>query len=146
MKSARLFRAGVLAAALLGAGVTTAVFATQESDGPATRPEAKRRLPGGQVVRPFNLLGDLDVGQEAQLKELRQEFLLARRELEDKWMADSMAVLSDAQRAELEELQAARDAEAAAQRAQRRRERQSEESEGSEDSGDSEDGDSGADE
>ena len=143
MNRVRLFRGGVVAAALLGMGLTTAVVASQDAEAEdaaeaqSSLIDTDRRMPGGQVVRPFNLLDDLDAEQEAKLKQLRQDHLLAVRELEDAWLRDSLAVLSDEQTSRLEQMVADREAEAAALRAQRRAERQAErDAEQSEDSGD----------
>ncbi len=130
MNRVRMIRGGLVAAAVLSVGLTTAVFAHQdaetEGDGESSLVESDRRMPGGQVVRPFNLLDDLDVGQEAELKKLRQDHLLAVRELEDQWMRDSLAVLSDEQKTRLEQIVAEREDEAAAKRAERRAQRRAE--------------------
>lgn len=109
-----------LAAMCLG-GATWAVQDTDDAP-PSTRPSRPRTMSG--IVRPFNLLDDLTDEQIEQLSDLRADFVKKRRELEEEYEDQSMAVLTEEQRDRLEEIEEDRRAQAAERRRQRERERE----------------------
>lgn len=106
-------RRSFIAATILLTFLTLPVLA-QPTTAPAEKP---RRI---RLVFPFNGLTTLSDEQKARLADIREKLREKIRALEAEAEAESLAVLTDPQKAELEQVKAAKEAENKAKQAARK--------------------------
>jgi len=105
--------------AMLGLGLSavllTTVFvwgqATTLPSGTGGKADAKESIKGVRLVEPFSDLEDLSPEQTTQLKEIHKKYHDQIAQLEAKEKQESLALLNDKQKQEVEAIEAKRKAE-----------------------------------
>lgn len=100
-----------LAALVMGAGFTVVQGLPHAGAAPTSRPV--------KLVKPYSELKDLSEEQVTKIKEIHEKALGEVHEIEAKEKADCMAILTDAQKKELETAMAEDKKEAAERRVER---------------------------
>lgn len=100
-----------LAALVMGAGFSAFQVLPNAAAAPTSRP--------ARLVKPYSELKDLTEEQVTKIKEIHEKALGEMHEIETKEKADCMAILTDAQKKELETAMAEDKKEAAERRVER---------------------------
>lgn len=94
-------------ALLLGGTLAWAADDSSMTGAPATQPSSETPMPHhrGRLVRPYSQMTDLSDDQKMKLEEIHADALAKMEAIRDKERADSLAVLNDDQKVELNKLE-----------------------------------------